>query len=228
MLLDRVTECAQIDHVLASAKNGMSAVLVLRGDAGTGKTALLDYAVDSAGDFDVVRLVGIESEAELGFAALHQLLVPYLGRLDSLPAPQRQALATVFGIREGGPPDRFLVGLASLTLLSGRGHGAAAAVRCRRRAVARSGIGRGPRLRRSPAARGCHRHALRRAGAVRASHFPRRAAEPPRARTSPGRGSPAACACRGGQGEQRGYRADHHADQRKSAGADRAWPRPRS
>jgi DNA-binding CsgD family transcriptional regulator len=118
MLLDRMTERVQIDHVLTSAKNGMSAVLVLRGDAGTGKTALLDYAVDAAGDLDVVRLVGIESEAELGFASLHQLLVPYLGRLDSLPAPQRQALATVFGIREGGPPDRFLVGLASLTLLS--------------------------------------------------------------------------------------------------------------
>ncbi|MGH3298694.1 MAG: LuxR C-terminal-related transcriptional regulator [Trebonia sp.] len=80
---------------------------------------LLDYAVDSAGDFDVVRLVGIESEAELGFAALHQLLVPYLGRLDSLPVPLRQALATAFGIREEGSPDRFLVGLASLTLLSG-------------------------------------------------------------------------------------------------------------
>jgi DNA-binding CsgD family transcriptional regulator len=119
MLLDRVSERVQIDHVLASAKGGMSAVLVLRGDAGAGKTALLDYAVDSARDLDVVRLVGVESEAELGFAALHQLLVPYLGRLDSLPVPLRQALATAFGIREGGPPDRFLVGLASLTLLSG-------------------------------------------------------------------------------------------------------------
>src|SRR6185437_15797355 len=94
MLLDRLIERVQIDHVLASAKGGMSAVLVLRGDAGAGKTALLDYAVDSAGDLDVVRLVGIESEAELGYAALHQLLVRYLGRLDSLPAPQCQALAT--------------------------------------------------------------------------------------------------------------------------------------
>lgn len=118
MLLDRLTERVQIDHVLASAKDGMSAVLVLRGEAGTGKTALLDYAVDSADGLDVLRLVGIESEAELGFAALHQLLVPYLGRLDSLPVPLRQALATAFGLHEAGPPDRFLVGLASLTLLS--------------------------------------------------------------------------------------------------------------
>jgi DNA-binding CsgD family transcriptional regulator len=119
MFLDRLSERAQIDHVLVSAGQGMSAVLVLQGEAGAGKTALLDYAIDSAGDLDVIRLVGIESEAELGFAALHQLLLPYLGRLDSLPAPLRQALATAFGIREGGPPDRFLVGLASLTLLSG-------------------------------------------------------------------------------------------------------------
>jgi DNA-binding CsgD family transcriptional regulator len=118
MLLDRLDERAQIDHVLASAAEGMSAVLVLRGEAGTGKSALLDYAVDSAADLGVVHIVGIESEAELGFAALHQLLVPYLGDLESLPRPLRQALATAFGIREGGPPDRFLVGLASLTLLS--------------------------------------------------------------------------------------------------------------
>jgi DNA-binding CsgD family transcriptional regulator len=119
MLLDRMSERVQIDHVLASAAQGMSGVLVLKGEAGAGKTALLSYAVDSAGDLDVIRLVGIESEARLGFAALHQLLVPYLGRLDSLPAPLGQALATAFGTRGGGPPDQFLVGLASLTLLSG-------------------------------------------------------------------------------------------------------------
>jgi DNA-binding CsgD family transcriptional regulator len=118
MLLDRAGERVQIDRVLTSAGNGISAVLVLRGEAGTGKTALLDYAAESAGDLDVVRLVGIESEAELGFAALHQLLVPYLAGLDSLPVPLRQALATAFGMRDGSPPDRFLVGLASLTLLS--------------------------------------------------------------------------------------------------------------
>jgi DNA-binding CsgD family transcriptional regulator len=96
----------------------MSSVLVLRGEPGAGKTALLGYAVKSAGDFDVVRLAGIESEAELGFAALHQLLLPCLGGLDALPEPQRRALSTVFGLSGGGLPDRFLVGLASLTLLS--------------------------------------------------------------------------------------------------------------
>ena len=117
-LLGRVRERAEIDRVLAAAGQGMSAVLVLQGEAGTGKTALLDYAVDSAGDLSVVRLVGIESEAELSFAALHQLLVPFLERLDVLPAPLRQALETAFGLREQGPPDRFLVGLAALTLLS--------------------------------------------------------------------------------------------------------------
>ena len=118
MLLNRLNERAQIDHVLEAAEQGMSAVLVLQGEAGTGKTALLEYAIGSAGDLDVVRLVGIESEIGLSFAALHQLLVPFLGGLDSLPGPLRHALATAFGLRDGGPPDRFLVGLASLTLLS--------------------------------------------------------------------------------------------------------------
>jgi len=118
VLLDRVRESAHIDRVLASAGQGLSSVLVLRGEPGAGKTALLGYAVDSAAGFEVARLSGIESETELGFAALHQLLVPFLGRLDALPRPQGQALATAFGLRDGGPPDRFLVGLASLTMLS--------------------------------------------------------------------------------------------------------------
>jgi DNA-binding CsgD family transcriptional regulator len=119
MLLDRLNERIQIDHVLEAAEQGMSAVLVLQGEAGTGKTALLEYAIGSASDLGVVRLVGIESEIGLSFAALHQLLLPFLGDLDSLPAPLRHALATAFGLHDGGPPDRFLVGLASLTLLSG-------------------------------------------------------------------------------------------------------------
>ena len=118
VLLDRVSERGQIDGVLAATAQGLSAVLVLRGEPGIGKTALLTYAVESARDLDVVRLEGIESEAALGFGALHQLLRPFLGRLDFLPGPQHQALATAFGLRDGGPPDRFLVGLASLTVLS--------------------------------------------------------------------------------------------------------------
>ncbi len=119
VFLDREHERSRIDRVLEAAAQGHSAALVLQGEPGIGKTALLDYAAVAARDFDIVRLVGIESETELGFAALHQLLVPFLGQLDSLPRPQRQALATALGLRGGGAPDRFLVGLASLTLLSG-------------------------------------------------------------------------------------------------------------
>lgn len=119
LLLGRADERGQIDRLLAAAGDGLSAVLVLRGEPGIGKTALLNYATESARGFRIVRLVGIESETELGFAALHQLLLPFLGRLDFLPGPQRHALATALGLRDGGAPDRFMVGLASLTVLSG-------------------------------------------------------------------------------------------------------------
>ena len=118
-LLDREPERGRIDGVLAAARQGRSAALVLQGEPGTGKTTLLDYAVESGGDFDVVRLLGIESETELGFAALHQLLLPFLDGLGSLPAPQRDALAGALGLRRTDPPDRFLLGLAALTMLSG-------------------------------------------------------------------------------------------------------------
>jgi DNA-binding CsgD family transcriptional regulator len=118
VFLDRESECSHVDRVLASAARGVSSVLVLRGEPGIGKTALLGYAIDAAAGFDVARLAGIESETELGFAALHQLLLPFLDKLDSLPQPQHRALATAFGLSGGGPPDRFLVGLATLTMLS--------------------------------------------------------------------------------------------------------------
>jgi hypothetical protein len=78
LLLDRELERGQIDRVIETARRGRSAALVLHGEPGTGKTTLLDYAVESGGDFEIVRLLGIESEAELGFAALHQLLLPFL------------------------------------------------------------------------------------------------------------------------------------------------------
>jgi len=116
--LDRVSERAHIDRFLASAGRGVSSVLVLRGEPGAGKTALLGYAADSATDFEVARIAGIESESELSFAGLHQLLLPFLDRLDALPQPQHRALATAFGLRDGGPANRFLVGLATLTMLS--------------------------------------------------------------------------------------------------------------
>jgi DNA-binding CsgD family transcriptional regulator len=110
-----------VDRVLDRARTGSSAVLVVRGEPGIGKTVVLDYAVRraSASDLRVVRAAGVESELELAYAALHQLCVPLLGpRLEQLPRPQRDALAVAFGLREGPPPDRFLVGLAVLSLLA--------------------------------------------------------------------------------------------------------------
>jgi DNA-binding CsgD family transcriptional regulator len=92
---------------------------VLRGEAGIGKTALLEYVLGQAEDFRVLRVTGIESEMELGFAALYQLVHPFLANIPLLPEPQRAALESVFGLAGGPAPDRFLVGLATMTLLSG-------------------------------------------------------------------------------------------------------------
>ena len=114
----RDRECSRLSETVAAARSGESRVLLVRGDAGVGKSALLDYAADSASDLRVVRALGVESEMELAFAALHQLCAPLLDRLRDLPTPQRAALETVFGLRDGAPPDRFLVGLAVLSLLS--------------------------------------------------------------------------------------------------------------
>src|SRR5690348_7451761 len=117
-LLDRRGERAAMDRVVDQARAGSSAVLVVRGEPGIGKTALLDYAAGRALGFRVVRAWGVESEMELAFAGLHQLCVPMLGRLEQLPRPQRDALAVAFGMREGQAPDRFLVSLAVLSLLA--------------------------------------------------------------------------------------------------------------
>ncbi|MFC5266043.1 AAA family ATPase [Kribbella qitaiheensis] len=120
VLLDRRGERAAVDRVLDRARAGDSAVLVVRGEPGIGKTVLLDYAVSraSASDLRVVRAWGVESEMELAYAGLHQLCLPMLGRLERLPKPQRDALGVAFGMREGQAPDRFLVGLAVLNLLA--------------------------------------------------------------------------------------------------------------
>ncbi|MCW3064900.1 MAG: LuxR family transcriptional regulator, partial [Solirubrobacterales bacterium] len=118
MLVGRREECARLDRLLATATAGDSAVLVLRGAAGTGKTALLDYAAGGADGYRVVRAVGVESEMELPFAGLHQLFGALLDRLEGLPPPQRDALGTAFGMSSGRQPDRFLIGLAVLSLLS--------------------------------------------------------------------------------------------------------------
>lgn len=117
-LRGRRAECAALDAVVAAVREGGSRALVLRGEPGVGKSALLDHAVAAAGDMMVLRAGGVESEMELPFASLHQLCAPVLDRLDRLPAPQRDALCIVFGLAAGPPPDQFLVGLAVLGLLS--------------------------------------------------------------------------------------------------------------
>ena len=118
MLVDREAEKQELDGLLAAVREGFSGAVVLRGEAGIGKTALLEYALGSAADMQIARAVGIESEMELGFAGLHQLLVPFLGRLELLPGPQREALGSAFALMGGPAPNLFLVGLATLTLLA--------------------------------------------------------------------------------------------------------------
>jgi predicted ATPase len=118
MLLDRLPERAALSQLLDAARAGRSGVLVMHGEPGVGKTALLDWAVDSAGDLRVARVAGVESEMELAFAALQQLCAPMLDKLEDLPDPQRAALRVAFGLSTGAVPDRFLVGLAVLSLLS--------------------------------------------------------------------------------------------------------------
>ena len=117
-LLGRRSECAALDEVVASARAGQSRALVLRGDAGVGKSALLEYLASHASGCSVARAAGVESEMELAYAGLQQLCAPFLDRLERLPAPQRDALGTAFGVRDGDAPNRFLVGLAVLSLLS--------------------------------------------------------------------------------------------------------------
>jgi AAA ATPase domain len=118
LLYGRHAECDLLDRLLTEVRIGHSRALVVLGEAGVGKTALLDYLVESAADLRVNRAVGVESEMELPFAGLHLLCGPMLDRLGRLPGPQRVALATTFGLETGPVPDRFLVGLAVLSLLS--------------------------------------------------------------------------------------------------------------
>jgi DNA-binding CsgD family transcriptional regulator len=117
-LLGRYGEREALRELLAAVRAGDSSVLVLRGEAGCGKTALLDELVDAAPGCLVARATGIESEMELAYAGLHQLCRPMLGAVPRLPGPQRDALSVAFGLSGGGPPDRFLVALAVLTLLA--------------------------------------------------------------------------------------------------------------
>jgi DNA-binding CsgD family transcriptional regulator len=118
MLRGRPRECGIIDELLDDVRHGESRTLVIRGEPGIGKTALLDYAVASARDFKIIRSAGFESEAELAFAALHQVCAPILDHADRLPEPQRDALNIAFGLKNGPSPDAFLIGLGVLGLLS--------------------------------------------------------------------------------------------------------------
>jgi DNA-binding CsgD family transcriptional regulator len=115
-LLGREDERAALDALLDGARQGPSGALVIRGDAGIGKTALLDYAVNAAPDFLVVRFTGLEPERELGFAALHRLLMPVLHQIERLPAPQRDAMNSALGLAAGPPANNFLVGLGVINL----------------------------------------------------------------------------------------------------------------
>jgi DNA-binding CsgD family transcriptional regulator len=117
-LLGRRSECEALDRLLADVVSGTSRVTVLRGGAGVGKSELLGYLSDRVAGWRVATAVGVESEMELAYSGLHQLCAPMLDHLDRLPVPQREALATVFGLGVGAAPDRFLVGLATLSLLA--------------------------------------------------------------------------------------------------------------
>jgi DNA-binding CsgD family transcriptional regulator len=116
-LRGRSSECARLDDLISAIRGGESRALVLKGEAGIGKTALLEYLVESAKDLTLLRADGVESEMELAYAGLHQLCAPLLGQLNRLVAPQRQVLEVVFGLSAGMAPDRLLVGLAVLSLL---------------------------------------------------------------------------------------------------------------
>ena len=117
-LLGRTGELEILEQLIANVRNGQSAVLVVRGEPGIGKTALLRQLMQDASGFRVLRAVGVESEMELPFAGLHQVCAPLLDRLGSLAEPQRRALGVAFGLASGNNPDRFLVALGALSLMA--------------------------------------------------------------------------------------------------------------
>jgi DNA-binding CsgD family transcriptional regulator len=119
VLRGRRNECEVLDRQLQRVRAGQSSVQVLRGEAGVGKTALLEYVAERASECRIARVAGVESEMELAFAGLHQLCAPMLDGLDGLPGPQANALRAAFGLQDGAAPDRFLVALAILSLLAG-------------------------------------------------------------------------------------------------------------
>jgi len=118
MLLGRQHECDVLDRMLGAARRRHGGGIVVLGEPGIGKTALIDYAIEAAEGFQVLRTIGIQAERELPFAALHQVTAPCLSSLEHLPEPQRDALRVAFGLDAGVAPDRLLVGLAVLNLLA--------------------------------------------------------------------------------------------------------------
>jgi len=117
-LRGRVSECATLRGLIATVKSGSSQVLVLRGEAGVGKTALLEFTAEMASGVRCLHVAGVQSDMELAFAGLQQLCAPLLNHHDELPEPQREALNVAFGRGVGSAPDRFLVGLAVLSLMA--------------------------------------------------------------------------------------------------------------
>jgi DNA-binding CsgD family transcriptional regulator len=118
ILRGRGAECRQIEQLVDAVRHGESRALVISGEAGVGKSALLEYLVAGASGCRLIRVAGVQAETELAFAGLHQLCSPLMDGLDRLPLPQREALGTAFGLRGGVAPDRFLVGLAVLGLMA--------------------------------------------------------------------------------------------------------------
>src|ERR1700712_3336960 len=118
LLHGRIGECGTLRNLVSAARSGTSQVLALRGEAGVGKTALLSYVSEAATGFRSLYVSGVESDMELAFAGLQQLCAPLLNSADELPEPQREALNVAFGRGVGPTPDRFLVGLAVLSLMA--------------------------------------------------------------------------------------------------------------
>ena len=188
-LLGRERERAAIDRLVESARDGHGGALVVHGEPGVGKTALLDDVVEKAATLRVVRTAGVEGEMELPFAAVQQLCAPILAFAERLPRPQRDALDVAFGLRPGPAPNPFLVALAVLGLLSEAARERALLCVDRRRPVARSRVGTGPRVRGSPPCGRADRDRVRRARGGRraagAAGGPRRAARSSRLPRAP-------------------------------------------
>ena len=117
-LSGRDGECTTLRGLISNLQTGSGQVLVLRGEAGVGKSALLRYLTGQTADVRCAQVAGVESDTELAFAGLQQLCAPLMSHLGELPEPQREALTVAFGLGLGTTPDRFLVGLAVLSLMS--------------------------------------------------------------------------------------------------------------